>query len=78
MYDRQKTDAGGEASTGIPRVVPAAPVPTKTPLLCRMCGRPYLERSHRGAFELLVTWVLRRNAFRCRLCGWRGWLRPAS
>jgi hypothetical protein len=43
--------------------------------LCRSCGSSLLDRSRRGPIERIVTTLIGRAAYRCRLCRWRGWLR---
>jgi hypothetical protein len=44
-------------------------------MLCPQCGGRS-HRSHRKSFgEKLIKVLTSRNVYRCRECGWRGWLR---
>lgn len=49
-----------------------------SPMLCPQCGG-HTHRSHtRGVNEKLVKALTSYKTYRCRECGWRGWLRTGD
>jgi DNA-directed RNA polymerase subunit RPC12/RpoP len=49
--------------------------PTTAPM-CEYCQRDTLVRVHRHWWERSLSRLTGRLAYRCRVCGWRGMMKP--
>jgi len=45
---------------------------------CPQCGYDSLMRSRTRTLERWRKWFLGSRPYRCKACGWRGWLSPAA